>query len=494
MVNVETAHVVVQRGTINITGARKSGTSVREGAARLLNSVCFNSLLALIVFVAIPYGTVEPWWEAAFECAVFAITGLWIVEALLSGSCRLRQWHLFLPLLSLSVFAWLQSWTWPGASAVMAGTDEAWRVISADPQATRQFAFKLLALVLVGMLLFSHLSTPRRLRALIVVIVGVGILSAIFGILRQTVQRGDGFILPYLMPEEGYAQFINRNHFAFLMEMSLGVVLGLLFGVGRHHDRLLIHVAAAVPLWAALVLSNSRGGIGSSLCQMLFLALLTGFVRTSSNPSVQSMDLFDRLRAVCRSIIGRVGLIVCLIATVLVGILWLGGDQLVGRLESLSGEMKIDGAGDVRGGAMPSGVRRVEVWRATWEMIKAHPIAGIGFSAYWVAIPRYHQASGELIPREAHNDYLEILASGGVIGSILVAWFVIAFVWSVCRRLRSIDRFHRAFRLGALTGLFGVAVHSLVDFGLHTTINALILTVLAAISVIDWRFERKAPA
>jgi hypothetical protein len=36
--------------------------------------------------------------------------------------------------------------------------------------------------------------------------------------------------------------------------------------------------------------------------------------------------------------------------------------------------------------------------------------------------------------------------------------------------------------MGALIGIFGVAVHSLVDFGLHVTINALVLTALVVIA------------
>ncbi|MCA1602327.1 MAG: hypothetical protein LC776_12025, partial [Acidobacteria bacterium] len=88
----------------------------------------------------------------------------------------------------------------------------------------------------------------------------------VFGIVRQTTQRGEaGFILPYLMPGEGYAQFINQNHFAFLMEMALGLVLGLVVGGGVRRDRVLIYLVAVVPVWTALVLSNSRGGIFSML-------------------------------------------------------------------------------------------------------------------------------------------------------------------------------------------------------------------------------------
>jgi hypothetical protein len=40
----------------------------------------------------------------------------------------------------------------------------------------------------------------------------------------------------------------------------------------------------------------------------------------------------------------------------------------------------------------------------------------------------------------------------------------------------------RALRFGALLGIAGVVVHSLVDFGLHMMSNALIFIVLIAIA------------
>jgi O-antigen ligase len=108
-----------------------------------------------------------------------------------------------------------------------------------------------------------------------------------------------------------------------------------------------------------------------------------------------------------------------------------------------------------------------------------------------VAVSKYYDASGRLRPYEAHNDYLEVLASGGVIGAALAAWFIIVLIGRVRARLRSTDPFRRTACLGALAGLFGVAVHSLVDFGLQITVNALICAVLVVIATADGRVEQK---
>ena len=69
------------------------------------------------------------------------------------------------------------------------------------------------------------------------VIVGVAVATAIFGILRQTIQHNVGFGLPLIKPDQGYGQFINKNHFAFLMEMAFGLALGMIVGGGVKREQ-----------------------------------------------------------------------------------------------------------------------------------------------------------------------------------------------------------------------------------------------------------------
>jgi O-antigen ligase len=127
------------------------------------------------------------------------------------------------------------------------------------------------------------------------------------------------------------------------------------------------------------------------------------------------------------------------------------------------------------------GVRRRDIWRATWSMFKAHPIAGAGLGAFWAEVPAFHNASGASTPQQAHNDYLELLASGGILGAALMIWFAIALIREARQSVRLSEGFQRAVSLGAIIGLVGVGVHSIVDFGLHITINALVFVVLLAI-------------
>jgi O-antigen ligase len=115
-------------------------------------------------------------------------------------------------------------------------------------------------------------------------------------------------------------------------------------------------------------------------------------------------------------------------------------------------------------------------------MFAAHPILGVGLGGYWIGITAYHDASGLMTPQEAHNDYLELLSSGGVIGFALGVWFVVAVVRKARENLLAENGYMRAVRFGAILGIAGVAAHSLVDFGLHIMVNAVVLLILIAIA------------
>ena len=395
-------------------------------------------LLVLLVIAAIPYGTVEAWWKAAFVCAVFVICILAIIDRLVIDGAPV-----LLPMLALSALAFLQ--TLSLGSQQVAGVT-VWNTISADPSQTRFFALQMLALTAWFALLYRYASSESRIRILIYTIVAIAVISAVFGILRQATQHETGFLLPLLRQNTGYGQFVNKNHFAYLMEMALGLGIGIAIA---KRERLLIYVALLLPIWIALVLSNSRGGILAMLVQIIAGALLL------------SSRSLSALRAV---------LLVVLVAGVLLGTFWVGGDRLASNFENATRELNPSEA---------AGVSRNEIWRASLKMFAAHPITGVGLGGYWIGITAYHDASGLMTPQEAHNDYLELLSSGGVIGFAIGVWFAVQVIREA-RRNFLLDGSY--MRLGAILGIIGVAAHSLVDFGLHILINAIVFLSLIMIA------------
>jgi O-antigen ligase len=123
-------------------------------------------------------------------------------------------------------------------------------------------------------------------------------------------------------------------------------------------------------------------------------------------------------------------------------------------------------------------------------MIEGNLPFGVGFGAYGVAYTKYDEASGFERVEQAHNDYLQVVADAGIVGSILG----LTFLFLVFRnglaaiKVKNIER--RGVATGAFAGIFGVLTHSLFDFNLHTTAVALLfLTLLAMLAACRSSFE-----
>jgi O-antigen ligase len=438
----------------------------------VLGATVFCALLLLIVLAPARQGLVEEWWASLFQCVVFALAALWAVEGLLGGGWLVREHRLLAPLVPLLVFVCLQSV--PLGRDEVAGV-EVWRALSADAYETRLVAFRFLAHILVAAMLLRYTSSRRRLGALVCAVGGVGVANALFRLAWQTLHPGSlPFDLPYLWPRLAYGPF-NTNHFALLIEMCLGLLLGLAAGGALRRGVRLLCLPAAVLLWTALVFSTSRGGIFAAAGQIVFLALVWG-VATPRRRRRDEEKAAVTQRWHAHSFILRAALTTCLLLIMGFAAIWVGGDKLMRRIENLRREVGAQGAGN------RDFPRRSEMWLATWQMIKEHPLAGTGFGGYGLAIHRYYDASGIALPQQAHNDYLELLASGGLIAAVAAALFGGLFIRRARECLRSDDPLRRAACCGALTGLCGVALHSFVDFGLHITANALVFTALLVIA------------
>lgn len=453
-----------------------SGRGLPAKTARLLDRAVFVCLLGLIVLVVIPYGVVDPWWEAAFECAVFVLTALWIFEGLLGDSWRLSKLFILLPMIVITLYAFAQ--TVPLPSGIGRLTPQ--HTLTIDRYQTWLTATKTLALTIFLGLLLIHTSTPKRLRWLVRVVIGVGLGSALFGILRQVLQSPDspaGFVLPFLFYGTGYGQFISANPFAYLMEMPFGILAGLVLARGVPRDRLLIYLAIGIPIWTALVLSNSRGGILGLSCLFIFVLFMS--LNWYSAEKLSQSGRQNKWLAFLGSRLIRLVAVVLIAGTLIAGVLWMGGENLAVKLAKR----------DSSAGAASLDLSRRDIWRSSWILIKKNPWTGVGFGTYFLAIPEYQTDSGRIKLEEAHNDYLDLAVNGGAVAVVLALWFVALIIWRARISLRSGDVYRRAASLGAAAGILSVAVHSWVDFGLQLTGIAVVCAGLVVILVADRRVE-----
>lgn len=252
------------------------------------------------------------------------------------------------------------------------------------------------------------------------------------------------------------------------MEMTLALPLGMIFAGSLEKEKRFAYIFAVVLMGVALLMTNSRGGVISLIAEILFLLVLSGFRKRKVRAVVEEKSQKIRRTAL------RAALALALIVALFGGLVLLGGEAALSRF-----------AGTVNSEDPTTG--RAHFWSVTIDIIKAHPIVGIGLGAFPTAYTRYDSRNGSFRLEQVHNDYLQVLSDGGVVLAALGLFFVVLLFRGGFARRESTDEYRSGVALGALAGCFAVLVHSFFDFTLHTTANALLFLVMAALATMNGR-------
>jgi O-antigen ligase/tetratricopeptide (TPR) repeat protein len=134
---------------------------------------------------------------------------------------------------------------------------------------------------------------------------------------------------------------------------------------------------------------------------------------------------------------------------------------------------------------------RLPAWVNTIEMIKDHPITGVGVGQWPESYPLYYDRKmkdtffDEKVHLERlHNEYLEILANFGLIGYVLLLWLVYLVVTRVWSVLIDVKHKNRLLVLGLVLGLIGFSVVALVSFPVRVYLPAFLVLVYFSIIVL----------
>jgi O-antigen ligase len=198
----------------------------------------------------------------------------------------------------------------------------------------------------------------------------------------------------------------------------------------------------------SLILSGSRSGMaGLVIAFVVFAALAGGGAR----------------RAAPRLIV--VAGVVVLLTTAVV---WAGVSRTAARFDQTGVEF----------------ADRLAVWRDTTAVIRDFPFTGTGIGSFGSAMLIYQTAGRHSIYEQAHNEYLQILAEGGLLVAIPVLVAVGVLLTTVRRRLADDDRDEtRWLRAGAVASLAGIAAQSMVEFSLQIPGNAAMCVFVLAMTL-----------
>ncbi len=112
-----------------------------------------------------------------------------------------------------------------------------------------------------------------------------------------------------------------------------------------------------------------------------------------------------------------------------------------------------------------TGFTRIELWRATADMIAGQPIFGVGLDNFLYQYPRYilPDARNEPDLSHPHNLLLDFWSRIGIFGLAALVWIEVVFFRMAARVIRSSKGFERAAAIGLLASMVDCLVHGLVD-------------------------------
>jgi O-antigen ligase/tetratricopeptide (TPR) repeat protein len=309
----------------------------------------------------------------------------------------------------------------------------------------------------------------RFFRTVLMATVSSGVLIACIGLLQQVTWNGKllWFFVPYdwgaPRPDHvprASGPFVNPDHFANYLMLSfplaiVGALSPSLFSPEKRRRVQLFCGGAAFVLGLGILLSLSRGGW---LATLLAVSILLWAFRLLPREQQSARRGSNKMRAAA-------------IVLILVGGLALFGAGASGR-EQIASRLQETLTGDT------SQQTRLIAWQGTFAMIHDFPLLGVGLGAWPELFPHYRRPPwSPLFYREAHNDYLELVAETGLLGGVLLVWFFLRSGRGVARGLRTASPQVLPYLAALLAACGGMAVHEVVDANLQTPANALLFTV-----------------
>lgn len=436
----------------------------------LASRFAFLVICVAIVTTALAYGTVHYWALGLFNLGAITLLVLWVVDSWVLGTLRISRSLMQLPLLGIILVGLIQLLPFGQADSTVNSLNVS-HSLSFDPYSTRLVLVQLSTLFIYFAATLVFIDTPHRLQVIVRTIMIFGFLLAIFGLTQSIASPNKVYWVRELSQSTAFGPFINRHHFAGYMELTIALPLGLLFAGAIDREKILLYVFIAGLMGVALVMTGSRGGIISLVAEILFFVIVTGFLRPAGREHHHRHDGNRLRRAGIRVVLG-----LALIGGLFVGVMLLGGESSLMRfIDTVNTDDPSTG--------------RTHFWSVTLEIIKHNPVLGTGLGAFGVIYTRFDSRNGLFRLEQAHNDYLQIFSDAGIVGALIALIFLVLLFRRAFQRAHSEDSFRRGIALAALGGCFAVLIHSFFDFTLHTTSNALLFLILAALATLNGRVE-----
>ncbi|PSL15783.1 O-antigen ligase [Marinobacterium halophilum] len=430
-----------------------------------LESSLIAATLTLLVWLPLPLGSNRDWSAALFCLLTALLCAGWSWLQLSKGASANRALRPALPLfgLLLAVQAWaLLQW--------LTG-------ISTDSGRTLHYFMLGLGYSLLFLLIIGLFHTRRRLTLLVSVLIISATLQAFYG----TLMTLSGIEWLFFVPKDSYfgvatGTYVNRNHLAGYLVMTLGLGIGLLLALREgpssfkwsHLLELLMGPKARLRLGLvimviALVMTRSRMGNTAFFASLMIIGSL--FVLLNKEHRLRNSLILASL----------------VVIDVLVISQFFGLDKLKDRLINTRVENVVDGEQVIA----RKNELRLDVFDYAWEQFNERPLTGFGAGSFETSFQQYPGPEIPLHYDHTHNDYLQFAIEYGLIGFIPLAAFVLLSLYHALRALWRRESWYRSgMGFGAAMGILGILIHSSTDFNLQIPANAATFVTLCAIAVL----------
>ena len=391
-------------------------------------------LIAALAWGALSFGAVYPWayWPLAVACAAVGIQGIVVTRAWTND--RIRKLAIGLGAVGLAIGTQTidlpYQMTMRLSPGLTGSSGELSRSRIRRRRCTRCRSSRLRRWWRSGCsppsppLLLGLTSNIRftPLNWLMYQIMGLGVVLSVIGVVQKAlIDPTQPLVYGFLRPRGNpFGPFINRNHFAGWMIMALPLVAGYCVPCSRRRGgrsglrarlRWLTTVEAgqvvpavfcALPMGMALALTGSRSGVAGFAVAMLVFGYF-------------AVRRLKERRA--RLLVGGYLLVI-----VIGAIAWAGTDMALVRFTTA----RSDSAG------------RLLAWRDALRIVTDFPWFGIGLGTFGEAMLVYQTAGRPWMYAEAHNDYLQLLAEGGVL-VVIPSLMVLSLVLVGIRRRLTLE-------------------------------------------------------
>jgi len=369
-----------------------------------------------------------------------------------------------------------------------------------DRFATRHYAIAAALYLGIAALTLLVVNTRARVRRVLAVIAAAGMVQA--GLAVALWAGKAEFLLWYTDFKHGaraMGTFPNSDHLAGYMELCLAAGFGWLVtqytpgeaargGWKAAMQRALHFMLSPSMVWrlvliimvVALVMTRSRMGNAAFFSAALLVGLV---VMAASRP----------LRRPATWLVASVLVIDLVIIGQMVGI-----SQVVDRLKETaaatvahSDDAFMDGPQD--GFREESLQQRLHVPMLSATLVERNPLFGLGGGTYALHFAPIKPPGIGLFWTHAHNDYVQIAIDIGLVGLGAVLLFAALSVALAVKKLANAQSAEtRGVAVATLLAAVCMGLHSIVDFNLHVTANALTLTVLLTLPWLASRREAEA--